>query len=134
MKALRAFSRHASWPVVMLSAFVALGCMRTTGVTLGASPNPNAVFVCTPTTDLAQMTCQSGQAFNTGDRPFDLAKQIEAECDFGVAKVWIESKKNGRVTRVQFQCALQPIEEAPAEPAPPRPALVPTYQHAEPAP
>src|SRR5688572_33153712 len=119
--------------LVMVMALAALGCTRTTAVTLSASPNPNGVFSCTPTADSTQMTCASEQALNNADQPFDLAKEIEEKCDFGVARLWVESRKNGRITRVQFQCALAHIE-APAQPAPVARTLPPTYRHTEPAP
>src|SRR5262245_47992344 len=66
-------------------------------------PNPNAFYVCEPSAEGASFDCRSERAFHQYDRELVVGTK---ECDFGVASVYVETNSHGKVTRIQYQCAV----------------------------
>jgi len=98
-------------------------------------PNPNGYFTCQPAEGSATFTCASGQAFHQSDREL-LAGE---PCPYGLASIQVETSSSGKVTRVQYACALAPIGDFPpdpgaAAPAAPAPAPAPVPAAPPPAP
>lgn len=63
--------------------------------------NPNAYYVCTPSTGGTSFDCRSERAFHQYDRELVVTEQ---SCDFGVANVYVETNWRGTVTRIQYVC------------------------------
>lgn len=91
-------------------------------------PNPNGYYLCPRAeADPPTFACQSGQQFHQYDRVVEAG----AQCPYGIASVYVETSASGRVTRLQYACALAPVAGFPTEPAPaaapvaPAPAAAP---------
>ena len=80
-------------------------------------PNPNAYYVCEPTSGGASFDCKSDRKFHQYDRELLAGK----ECSFGVANVYVETNWKGNVTRIQYVCSTPAVGGFPATPpaAPP---------------
>lgn len=68
--------------------------------------NPNAYYVCTPSTADKTFVCRSERAFHAYDRELSISEQ---QCDFGVANVYVETNWRGNVTRIQYVCGTAPV-------------------------
>ncbi len=84
---------------------------------VGKDANPSAYFTCIPTSTGTSFSCASGQAFHQYDREFGAGQ----ECQYGIANVYVETSGTGKVTRVQYDCAVAPVGGFPPD-APPAPA------------
>lgn len=72
--------------------------------------NPNAYYVCTPSSAGATFDCKSERAFHQYDRELVVGEQ---QCAFGVANVYVETNWRGTVTRIQYVCGTAPVREFP---------------------
>jgi hypothetical protein len=80
---------------------------------VGKDANPSAYYTCKP--DAAtSFACGSGQAFHQYDRELDMGQA----CPYGIASVYVETSATGKVTRLQYDCAVAPIGGFPDTPAP----------------
>ena len=73
-------------------------------------PNPNAFYVCEPSSGGASFDCRSERAFHQYDRELVVGTE---RCDYGVASIYVETNSHGKVTRVQYQCAVAEVEDFP---------------------
>lgn len=80
-------------------------------------PNPNAFYVCEPSSAGASFECRSERAFHQYDRELVVGKE---QCDYGISTLYVETSSHGKVTRIQYQCAVAEVEDFPnaATPAP----------------
>ncbi|HTQ02442.1 MAG TPA: hypothetical protein VMI54_01255 [Polyangiaceae bacterium] len=96
---------------------------------VGKDANPSAYFSCTPDPSGTSFSCASGQAFHQYDREFDAGQA----CQYGIASVYVETSGSGKVTRLQYDCAVAPVTPFPDSPPPaPPPAPAPTPTGAQP--
>ena len=85
-------------------------------------PNPNGYYLCPRAeADPPTFACQSGQQFHQYDRVVEAG----AQCPYGISSVYVETSSSGRVTRLQYACALAPVTQFPADPGPPAAPLAP---------
>jgi hypothetical protein len=113
---------------LMISGFLALGVAGCGGgkvvgikfVHQDKSPydgNTSAYFTCAPNDNDPSYTCRSAQSFHQ----YDHEVQAGSECSYGIATVYVETTSSGNVARVQYQCAVAPVDTGlPSDTAPPQ--------------
>lgn len=79
-------------------------------VKLPKDPSPQAHYVCKPNEAKPSFDCESNRAFHQYDRELVVSRETCAE---GVANVYVETNWQGKVTRIQYTCALPPVEDFP---------------------
>jgi len=87
---------------------------------VGKDANPSAYYTCKPDAGTT-FVCGSGQSFHQYDRELD----VGPACPYGIASVYVETSATGKVTRLQYDCAVAPIGGFPDTPPAPAPAAPP---------
>lgn len=77
-------------------------------------PNVNAYYLCQPSANEESFECASGRAFHQ----YDSELAAGAQCEYGVAALHVETDWRGRVTRIQYVCAVAAVSDLPPDPAP----------------
>lgn len=95
----------------VLVALAALGCGEVVTVKTPASGNPNGSYTCTPEGEHG-FACQSRYSFHQYDREVTVSKQ---QCAYGVSQIHVETNWRGKVTRIQYTCALLQSGDFPSE-------------------
>ena len=95
-----------------------------TMVRLHGDPNPSSKYLCHPAKSQdgnaaegePKFDCKSGSAFYSYDDAADLSQvAASSHCKNGFVQLWIETDGHGDITRIQYQCAADPVTEWPQE-------------------
>jgi len=74
-------------------------------------PNPSGYYVCEPSGNGEAFACKSDRAFHQ----YDAELAAGEPCEYGIANLHVETNWRGKVTRIQFSCAVAPVGEFPKE-------------------